>query len=178
MLRDSLLHGSGSSGVILRQLGLPCVRRGEKVFEKSGQRRGGRFLPDAETRTVVEGPGATPSLQFVPDFPDAEFLGADVDIVKQKNSGRAQLREPGIDIMPNGRFGMQAVDVEHIDYAGLELFKGIIEAGADECGELCVVRVVVLGNLGEGRLVVTAGLLIAAPGIDPEAAGASLVFRG
>jgi hypothetical protein len=80
--------------------------------------------------------------------------------------------------MPNGRFGMQPVDVENIDAAGLELSERVIEAGADERGELRVVRAVVLGNLGKGRLVIAAGLLISAPRIDPEAAGAGLVFRG
>src|SRR5688572_31449465 len=80
--------------------------------------------------------------------------------------------------MPNGRFGMQPVDVEHINAAGLELAEGVIEAGADEGGKRRVVRAIVLENLGEGRFVIAAGLLIAAPGIDAEAAGASLVLSG
>jgi hypothetical protein len=71
---------------------------------------------------------------------------------------------------------MQSVEMKDIDAVGLELVERVVEARTDEGRERVIVHLVMPGDLRESCLVVIAGVLIAAPGIDSETSGPGVVF--
>ncbi len=56
-----------------------------------------------------------PSLEFLPQLPDAESSLSDVDVVEHDNGPWCQFGEPGLEIMPNCLICVQTIDVQEVD---------------------------------------------------------------
>src|SRR5438552_18081340 len=82
MLGDLLLQFFGALAVVFRERLIPFVRRCEELLEKTRQLRSRRFLPDSETRAVVQCPRSPVLPEFRPDFPNADGLRADGDVAQ------------------------------------------------------------------------------------------------
>src|SRR4051812_20658162 len=148
------------------------------MLKKSRQRSRGRFLPDTEAGAVMKSPGAALFLKLRPNFPNPEAFVPNVDIVKQEDAARPKFRQPRVQIVANGGFGMKAVEMEKVDTLVCELRQSVIEAGAEQGRECFVIRAIMLGDLAESCLVVAAGMFVALPTVDPKAARAGSVFQG
>ena len=79
--------------------------------------------------------------------------------------------------MPSGLCRMVTVDVQQVNALWLEAIARGIEARSDQSRESRVMRTVMLINVGEGGLVVAAGVGVAAPVIDRKTTRASLVLQ-
>ena len=86
-------------------------------------------------------------------------------------------RQPHIDVVTHGRFGVKTIEVQNIDAAGRKSFARLVEARTDESRERFVIRSIVRGDLCKRRLIIAARMLIATPRIDPKTSGARFVFR-
>src|SRR6478672_8579410 len=67
--------------------------------------------------------------------------------------------------------------MKDVDGFVFEFAERLIEIGAEQGRERFVVGAIVFRHLGESRLIVTAGVLIAAPGINAKTAGAGFVLE-
>ena len=79
--------------------------------------------------------------------------------------------------MSDGGLGMQSIEMEHVDAFRFKFGERIVKVGTEQTRERFVVRAIMFGDLGKRGFVVTAGVLIAAPGIDAETARAGLVLH-
>ena len=96
--------------------------------------------------------------------------------MEEQDPARPNFREPEIDVVTHGLLRMESIEVENVDALRLELGERVIEAGTQKRGERFVVCSIVRGDLGKSGLVITAGLLVAAPGIDAETSRAGVVL--
>lgn len=125
----------------------------------------------------MKSPGAAAFLQFGPDFPDPKPFRLHAYVVHEQDSARADFRQPRLEIVPHGFFGVKAVEMKNVDAPRRKCFTRIVKARADEGRERFVILSIVRGNLCKRRLIIATRMLIALPRIDPKASGAGLIFH-
>ena len=125
----------------------------------------------AEAGGMVEAEGGVALAALGPELPDAEVAAADGGVVQQDDGAVGEFRQPGLEVVAHGVVGVQAVDMQQVDAAGDEAWQRIVEAAAEQGGEGAVVGVVEGLQIGIGAVVIGAGMGVALPGVDGEAAG-------
>ena len=80
--------------------------------------------------------------------------------------------------MSDRGLGMQPVEMENVDAFRFKFGERIVKVGTEQTRKRFVVCAIMFGDLGKRGFVVTASVLIAAPGIDAETARAGLVLHG
>lgn len=116
-------------------------------------------------------------LELVPDFPDAKTFTSDPDIVEEEQSAGSNFRQPGIDVMADGVFRVQAIEVKNVDTVVSEPIQSFIKVAPEQGGKRFIVSPIVLGDLGKGGLVVLTCMVIAAPGVHAKTARPGPAFR-
>ena len=104
--------------------------------------------------------------QLVEEPPDAEVIDAQSGVVEQHDAAAGQLRQPRVEVVPDGVVAVTAVDVEQVDRAVAEAAEGLVEGHAKELREAAVERVVVRAQVGEHLRAVPPGVVVAGPGVD------------
>ena len=132
---------------------------------------------DTQAVMMQEGKAGMASRELLPVPPSAEVALADVDVVQQDHSARRQLRPPSLEVVPNGVQGVIAVEVQQVDRPVGEMGQRVVESGADQARETCIMPIVVRAKLGEYIVAVKAGLRIAQPGVHGVGGGLELQFR-
>lgn len=92
--------------------------------------------------------------------------------MKEDDAAVGKLRRPGLEIVAHRVVGVQAVDMQEIDRAVLDMIARLVECAAQQRREAGVALVVEGAELLEDFLSVLAGVRIALPGIDRVAARA------
>ena len=115
-------------------------------------------------------------LHFFPQFPHTEIKFADVNVVEEHHAPFTHLRQPVFKIAPDCLIGMEAVDMQQIDRAILEVRQRLIESGLDEAGKAAIERIVMALELSQYLRAVVAVMWVALPGINRVAACAGAQF--
>ena len=124
---------------------------------------------DAKPIAVGEHEVRIAGAELVPELPHAELVIPHVDVVEQNHAPRTHRPEPSLEVVLGGLVGVETVDVEQVDAAGLEATGRLIERGTHQLGKLPIAGVVIPGEFVEYLLPVEAGMRIAAPRIDGKA---------
>ena len=111
-----------------------------------------------------------PRLDLLPEPPDAEVALAHARVVQEDDAARAHLREPRLEVMPDGLIRVIAVNVQQVNRAVAEARQGFVESASDEAGEVLVEWVVVRPQVFQHLRPVEAAVLVAPPHVYGEAA--------
>src|SRR5262249_47302318 len=101
---------------------------------------------------------------------DAKAALSNVGVVQDHHGVGGEFWLPRKEIMADGLVGMQAVDVQKVDRRLLEMWQRVVEGRANEAGKSPIARSMESREIAIDLLGVKAGVLIAFPGIDGEAA--------
>ena len=115
-------------------------------------------------------------LQFFPELPDREVPFANIGVMKQDHGAGCELGQPTLEIMADRVVGVKSVDVQEVDRPIGEIARGLIERHPQQSGEMREVLLVKRAHRPENIFAISAGMLIALPGVNRIASRRTLRF--
>ena len=185
--RSEILPGQARLRFVEPALAEPCearADRGDRVwFRQPAQVRDGgwRILAhgqDAETVAVQELKAWVTLGQLAPQSMDTEIIPADVGVMEQYHRSVGQLRQPGLEVVPDGLIGVQPVNVQEVDGAILNLVERLVEGATEQGGEGAEPLIMEAAQFLEYLFAVLARLMVAAPGVNGVAADREVLAGG
>jgi hypothetical protein len=96
--------------------------------------------------------------------------------MQQDEAARRNFWQPVIQIVPNGGFGMQTIQVQDIDLAVAELSERLVKCAAQQLGEELIVGAIMRLDVLESCFVIEPGVRVSFPCVDSKTACVRLIF--